>query len=188
MKPATTNGNIDKFVQLVNEGVEKWIEAGEIVSREIDNDPSWPDKVVKEHPEISEDTIYAFDRIGRKELLPKLLMSNKPGPKRLRRLPYSYQEKFAEQPVELLVQAQGEYDTLKVSIWNMTPDQARQAFDVDGPRTPQQQRAWMESRHVSEEARHFNEPFRVSGSTLVVLEPCRFSTKQLASILAQMTK
>lgn len=68
----STNAAIERFIQLVQQGYESWIEAGRIVCEQTDNDPSFPEKVTKKHPEISEDVIYAFEQIGRRKLHPKL--------------------------------------------------------------------------------------------------------------------
>lgn len=177
---------VDRFVQLVHSGLESWIEAGKIVASAVDKDPDWVANVNKAHPEISEDTIWAFDRIGRNQLHPKLLMSNCPGAKRLRRLPYASQQKYADEPVELLVRNGGNWDTLNVSIYNLTPDQSKQVFGTDGVRTVPAQRAYIESENAATPPIQFDEPFRVSGRTLVVVEPCKLTAKQLANILAQM--
>jgi hypothetical protein len=177
----------DEFVKLVMAGVESWVKAGEIVARNLDVDPGWLDAVCKRCPEITEETVLAFDRVGRRKLHPRLLMSNKPGAVRLRAMPMELQEKYLASPVPLLVKSGKAVETLEVSVWNLTPDQCRQVFDKDGIRSEGAQRAWLESR----EARKLppiqvNEPYRIAGSTLVVLEPCKLSCKQLLSLAAQM--
>ncbi len=184
----STNAAIERFIQLVQQGYESWIEAGRIVCEQTDNDPSFPEKVTKKHPEISEDVIYAFEQIGRRKLHPKLLMSNKPGPRRLRSMPYELQERFIEEPVNVLVENNGKWEELRVSVFNLTPLQARQVFNGNTIRPAAAQRAFIESEKLSNatEANLAEVPYRITNGALVVLQPCKLDRKQLSQILANM--
>ena len=187
MSALTKTKEIDQFVELVQRGIDAWIEAGEIVAKNMDDDAEWAEKVNAAHPEISIEMLYAFDRVGRKQLHPKLLLSDGPGVRKLRRLPYQMQEKYLNGSVPVLVTTTpGEWDTLQIDIHNLTPSQASQVFDGDKVRSPQQQRAWIEDQKAKRVAVTYDEPFRVTGRKLVIMEPCQLSAKQLAQILAQM--
>lgn len=183
--PAKTNQSIEQFVSLFQQGYEAWVKAGKLVSEALEQDPDFGDKVHAKHPEISVDTVYAFDRLGRKELHPKLLVSDSPGARRLRRLPYSIQEKLTSNPVSLLIKTDKGWDTLSVSVFNLTPEQAAQVFDSDGVRNEQAQRAFLESKH-SKALIQVDEPYRVSGRKLMVMQPCQLTAKQLVRILSEM--
>lgn len=183
---AKTNQDIQKFAELVSAGIESFVEAGKIVSRNLDADPEFADKIHAAHPSISVDMVYSFDRIGRGELHPKMLVSNQPGIKKLRRLPFRYQEKYADEPVPLLIKNGNSWETLQVSVYNLTPEQARQVFDADGVRTEAAQRAWIEAAKAKAAPISIDEAFRVVGRTLVVMEPCKLTARQLAGLLAQM--
>lgn len=182
---ALQNTKIDEFINLLKRGYEAWIEAGKIVANALEEDPDFADKVHEYHPEISVDTVYAFDRIGRRELHPKLVMSDTPGSRKLRRMPYHIQEKYCDMPVPLLIKSDGKWDTLKVSVFNLTTDQAAQVFDSDGVRGEGAQRAWLEDKSASTSVQ-VDDPYRVVGRKLIVLQKCQFSAKQLATILSQM--
>lgn len=183
--PQKRNDSVEKFYTLLQEGYEKWIEAGRIVSEALEQDPDFADKVHAAHPEISTDTVYAFDRIGRKQLHPKLVMSDSPGAKRLRRLPYSLQEKHSNQPVPVLIKNERGWDTLNVSVFNLSSEQASQVFDSDSLRTEAAQRAYLETKSTKAFIQ-VDEPFRVSGRKLIVMQPCQFTAGQLARVLADM--
>ncbi len=180
-----TTDQISKFVSLFQQGYEAWIEAGKIVSASLESDADFADKVHAAHPEISCDTVYAFDRLGRKELHPKLLISDAPGSRKLRRLPFTLQEKYTEQPVKVLVKNSKGWDTLEISVFNLTPDQANQVFDGDSIRSEAAQRAWLEGK-ASKAMIQIDEPYRVSGRKLVVMQPCQFTAGQLCRLLADM--
>jgi hypothetical protein len=181
-KPQT---QIEQFIKLFTQGLEAWVEAGKLVAAALEQDPEWAEKVHAAHPEISEDVIYAFDRIGRRELHPKLMLSDSPGAKKLRKLPFSIQQKHADAPVPVLIKSGGKIETLEVSVFNLTSDQANQVFDESGVRPVAAQRAWIEDR-ASKAMVIVDEPYRVVGRTLVVMNPCKLTAKQIAGLLAQM--
>jgi hypothetical protein len=177
---------MDEFVKLVMAGIEAWFKAGEIVARNMDANPDWVDEVCRRCPEITPETVLAFDRVGRRKLHPRLLASNKPGAVRMRSLPFELQEKYLKEPVPVIVKQGKEVETLAVSVWNLTSEQCRQVFDGDTIRSEGAQRAWLESKRKPAIPFEVTEPYRISGHTLVVLEPCKLSCKQLLSLAAQM--
>jgi hypothetical protein len=192
MTPKTIQrSSVTQFAELVQRGVECWLDAGKIVCAEIDNDPDWPDKVHEQHPEIGLATIYSFERIGRMELHPQLLVADSPGARKLRQLPYSLQVKYTNSPLEVLTKTETGWEQLLVGVHNLTSKQANQVFDANNIRTPEAQRAWIESQATQEAsadlAKNANEPYRVVGKQLVVLHPCRLTITQLAQAIAQMS-
>lgn len=176
---------VESFVELFQRGYDAWIEAGKIVAGALESDPDFAEKVHAKHPEISCDTVYAFDRLGRKELHPKLLISDSPGAKKLRRLPYSVQERYCDAPVPLLIKNENGWEVLMASVFNLTTDQANQVFDGDGVRPDGAQRTWLENKN-SKAIIQVDEAYRVSGRKLIVMHPCQFTAGQLARMLADM--
>ena len=189
-KELTKSNVIGQFAELVFKGIELWTQAGKIAAEAIDADPEWPEKVKTTHPEISLDVVYAFDRIGRGQLHPKLLVNDCPGYVRLRNLPLPEQERFIENPVDLLVKTPGGWETLRVSVLNLTPAQARQVFDKKSVRTLAAQRAFLESDTTQKELAKSakDEPYRVVGNSLVILQPCKLDRRDIARLLVEMEK
>lgn len=185
LQTQSQSNSVETFCELFRKGYEAWVEAGKVVAAALESDPDFADKVHASHPEISLDTVYAFDRLGRRELHPKLLISDSPGAKKLRRLPYSVQEKYAEAPVAMLIKNENGWDTLNVSVFNLSPEQASQVFDGEGIRNEAAQRAWLESKSTKSFIQ-VDEPYRVSGRKLIVIQPCQFTAGQLARLLADM--
>ena len=74
---------------------------------------------------------------------------------------------------------------LLVSVFNLTPDQAQQMFGPEGIRNEGAQRAWLEDRSTKSLV-VVDDPYRVTGRRLVVMQPCQFNARQLANILAEM--
>lgn len=178
--------DIDRIASLINQGVQAWIEAGKIVANAIDKDPDFAEKLNAKHPEVSVEMVYALDRVGRRELHPKLLLSEYPGVRRLRRLPYSLQEKYVNNPVPVLVNGPKGWESLQVDINNLTPQQAAQVFDKNGVRSDAAQRAYIESQKAKQPAKEYKDPCRVVGHRLVIAQPCEITAKELSHFLAQM--
>ena len=183
---AVIKDEIAEFTTLIAAGVEAWLRAGEIVVRSLDADPEWIDKVCLRCPEITPETVLAFDRVGRKKLHPRLLLSNKPGAARLRSLPIELQEKYLVAPIPVLIKNGAKVEDLAVSVWNLTVEQCRQAFDGDSLRSLGAQRAWLESRQPSGLPLEVSEPYRIRGHMLEVMEPCRISVKKLLALAGEM--
>lgn len=185
MQTVTKTNAVEEFYSLVMQGVNAWIKAGEIVAKQVDIDPEFPDKINAAHPEISTDFVLAFDRIGRRLLHPDLLMDDSPGTCKLRELPFEVQQRHVSAPVTLLTVDGAKYDQLSVDVRNLTSSQARQVFCKTGVRTVAAQRAWLEDKR-SKQSVPSNEPYRIVGRKLIVMEPTTFTPKQLAQFLASM--
>lgn len=178
------NNDIAEVRRLISAGIEAWIQAGQIVAQAVDADPLWIDKACEADKSLSHEILHRFDQIGRKQIVPSLLLNDSPGFKRLRKLPYPIQAKYASQPVELLT-ADG--STLLVDVQNLTPRQARQVFASDRVRSLAEQRAFMEDAKAIEIPSSAGEPYRIVGKTVVVTNPCKFSLQELAQIVAKLS-
>lgn len=179
------NNNFNRLAKLLRATAEGLIEAGELVVKMLEADEDFPDKFNEAFPEYPTDLIYALDRVGRKQLHPKLLFSNCPGAVRLRHLPYELQEKYLSEGPKVMIREGRDWKFIKITIFNLTPDQARQVFAEDHLRNDAEQRAWIEDKQ-SKVLVPFDEPFRVSGHKCMVMTPCTITRKQLVGILAQM--
>ncbi len=181
----------EQFIAAFNRGVEAWQEAGDAVAKGIDEEPDFVDQVVSLHPEVSSEMICAFERIGRKKILPRLLVSEgKPGVDRLLKMPLSYQEKYAREPVPVLLQNNGDWQTLLIDVRNLSARQASQAFDKTGVRSAAAQRAYIEDQNArkSRKSMSAQSPYRIVGKKLLIMTPCEMDASQVALILLEMQK
>ena len=97
----------------------------------IDKDPTVIDRIVNTDL-VSREVLARFEKIGRKQVIPDLFLSEAPGVRKLRSMPYSVQKYYASKPVEVLVMNGGDADMLKVEVKNLTPAQVAQVFTADG--------------------------------------------------------
>lgn len=186
MKTLTQN-NVNKFLQLVQQGIDCWVEAGELAVKMIDEDSSFIEEVCKSNAMLTEEVVLSFVRLGRKTLHPRLVIADGAGVRKLRKLPYALQERYISNPVELLVNNGEQWDSLNVDVLNLTSEQASQVFTNDGVRSAGAQRAYLEdkARNVTPPIR-VNETYRIVRDEFVVMTPAKFTKKQLARILADM--
>lgn len=178
---------IDRFLELVQAGIDSWTEAAAIAREQLKIDPEWADKVAEKNRMITAQFVHRFACIGVK-MIPQLAISECPGAKRLRQLPIAVQSDCYQNPVSLLIQTESGWEELSVDLHNLTPDQAAQVFAEDRIRTAAEQRAWIEDRKAKQAAPPVkaNQPYRLVSNKLVVMIPCQFSRKELSQILAEM--
>jgi hypothetical protein len=188
MKTQLSVSNAELFISLITKGLESWLAAGKLVMESLEANPAWAEEVHALYPEVGLETIYAFERIGRMKLHPRLLLSDAPGYRRLRCLPYDLQEKFLKEPVKLLIREGKNWEELNVNAVNLTADQCKQVFTDHEVRSVPAQRAWIESQNMRKLVPFSDAemPYRIIGKQLVVNAPCRLKVSELARIIAQM--
>jgi len=173
-----------QIIDLINRGIQCWTDAGKLLAKNMDEDPEFIEKICDFCKDISPEALYRLEQVGRGQLHPTLLLNDTPGVRRLRRLPYSLQKKHATEPLTVIISG-GE--TLEIDVRNLTPGQAAQVFTRDSIRTPAEQRAFIEDRAVMCQAVSTGGlPYRIVGKTLVVLTGCKFTTSDLAGIIARI--
>jgi hypothetical protein len=179
------NNDAQAFIEAVTRGIAAWVEAGQIAARAIEENPNFIDEVCDLCPDITPEAVKRFQAIGLRKLHPQLAISETPGARRLRKLPYSLQEKYVKEPLPLLTSG-GEI--LSVDFRNLTPDQLAQVFDGDRVRSEAEQRAFIEDKAAKSvpTVKANNPPYRVVGGKLVVMVPTQFTRKDLAKLLAEM--
>lgn len=184
------NQKIETFIDLFRQGVEAWIKAGEILVEMVDNDPHTYDYIIEKCPTLNPGILGRFEQIGRKILHPQLLLTASPGFARLRRLPFSMQERFIEEPVALVVHTDEGTDVMLVKAQNMTKDQAEQAFGPGRLRTEGEQKAWlMDQRSKKAKPIGSNLPaWSIRGGRVIFNEGATLSAGELATIITQLTK
>lgn len=185
MKLQTKNPLVNEFMALVAQGIECWSKAGEIIVKMIDDDGMTIAEIAESSDMLTEDIVTRFEQLGRKQIVPNLLVADYPAARHMIRLPYSEQKRVVENSVELLVSGA---ETLRVAVENLTPSQCRQVFDKNHVRSIAAQRAYLEERK-SNEAREVVECdpiYQVRGRKVIIRRPCEMSAGQLAQIIAEI--
>jgi hypothetical protein len=179
---------IKQFTALIEQGKQCWIDAGKILCEAVEKVPNFVKILIEHCPQLTERFIRKMIDLGHGSLHPELLIGESIGERNLAKLTYSWQEKYVESPVELLIKNSDKWDTLLVPVRDLTPEQCKQVFDGEGIRTEAQQRIYLENSWAKKTSppSKGNLPYRVTGKELIVMEPTRFSRRDLAKLLAEM--
>lgn len=141
---------IAEFKQALQEVLGGLLRAGEIYVQAIDTDKDAKAEFQKAFPQVCSETWARIERIGRKQLDPRLALDASITGSRLRALPYSEQQRALDEGVEVLL-VDGE--TLKVKAENLTDTYVNQVVGRDGIRDLGAQRAYIESLKTAAESR-----------------------------------
>lgn len=180
---------IDEVVGLIGNGIECWKKAGELIVRLMDEHGLTSADICDRSKHLTEDIVRRFEQLGRKQIMPNLLVADYPAARHLARLPYSDQKRAIEEPLDLLVMDGKMPTTLKVAVENLTPQQCRQVFNGH-IRSIGAQRAWLEERRAEQEVapviRQAHDLYRVRGKRVIFMQPCEMTARQLANIIAEI--
>ncbi len=125
---------IDLFGQYVEQGVEAWKKAGEILVVMIDADDSARGKILNKYPWMNVDILASFERIGNGQLYAPLLLDSSPGARRLSQLPYDQQAKLYGSNVEVATVRGGEVITSVRKLTLLNESEARLVLSDTGLR------------------------------------------------------
>lgn len=185
----TPNKLIDEVVSLISKGIECWQKAGEAIVQLLDEHEMTVADIAGKSAYLTEDVVTRFEQLGRKQIMPNLLVADYPAARHLVRLPYSEQKRALESSVELLVMDNKTPTTLKVAVENLTPQQCKQVFNGH-IRSIGAQRAYLEEKRAEQEVapaiRQAHELYRVRGKRVIILQPCELTARQLANIIAEI--
>jgi hypothetical protein len=175
-----------QIASLINSGMESWIKAGEILVEMLDVD-GLDLNAISQETGIAVGILGRFEQLGRKQMLPDLLIAKYPASQHIARLPYSEQERLTTESVEVLT-ADGK-DKVLVAAKNLTPQQCRQVFSQSEVRDLAGQRAWIESakRKTQSAAVESGMTYHIEKGYVVFDRGCTMKASQLLNILAQLT-
>lgn len=133
MKPnviaTTAPDKIENFISLVSAGVESWKKAGAILVELVENNPNVYAEIIKKSSGISLDTLMVFERIGRNEILPELMMSNSLASKKLLSMPIEVQRACIQSGVEVVeVASDGGHSVKRKPLSDLTRSDLDLAF------------------------------------------------------------
>ena len=184
--------SIYELGKLIEDGINSWTKAGEIVVQLVDEQGmSLEDIVQQANSELlNVNLLSQFERIGRKQVMPRLLASNYPAAVHLQRLPLSEQKRLMDGSVELVVNHGGKFDLLQVNVRHLTKHQCKQVFDSQDVRSAGAQRAWLEEQAQSKESSIVRSGqhllWTVKNGKVIFRTACEVTRHELAVILTQL--
>lgn len=129
-----------EFVNQLNKGVAAWTSAGRILARMVDDNPNAFKTIREIAPHISMDVLIAFEKIGRNQIYPYLLLDHSPGMKRLAQLPYPVQEKYYHERVKVVTgMTEIGLTVIQKSVAELSAQQAELVISATGIRSVKEQ-------------------------------------------------
>lgn len=186
----TQSEKITSFIDLFRDGVKAWIKAGELLVEMTEENPKVYDEILDQCPQLNAGILARFEEMGRKTLHPQLLLNASPGFAKLKRLPFSLQERYLTEPVPILIETLTGPDKLLVKAKDMSREQANQAFGGNRLRTEGEQRAYLAQKENDAPKRTGSgiSLWTKKGGRIFFNPDVGFTASDLASILAQNTK
>ena len=120
---------IGEFCLLINAGVEAWVKAGMLLCEMKAKEPGIFNVILAEHPYLSNDILLTFERIGKREIYPYLLVDGSPGSRMLSALPYDTQVQLYHEDVAVVVRRGDFTTTLRKTVRSLTKPEAARVFD-----------------------------------------------------------
>jgi len=184
---------IEELQKSIQTGIDSWIEAGRALVQLTDSHGMSLESIcdIIGSPMVTVSVLTQFERIGRNQVIPALLVADYPASKALQKLPISEQKRISEQGVEMMVLRNGKPDTLIVQAQDLTRDQCKQVFATESVRSLPAQRAWIESRAAEIQAQELAQkaahtPWIVRNGKVIFRDACELTRHELSLILTQL--
>ena len=178
----STLSKIDRISELLNQGIQCWREAGELLCQHLDAGASINE--VAEQSKVPQSVLEQLERIGRKQILPCLLISDYPAARMMEKLPYSEQSRLQDESIPLLLDTN---EILNVAADEMTKRQAKQAFAPGHVRSISEQKAWLaEQRSIAVPLVTIQTPYTVGRGKVTFHSACEMSRSVLLRILGEL--
>lgn len=140
MAMSLDKSKISQFSTLVEAGIAAWAEAGKILVSLVDSSEDAYAEILASVPWMTLEVLKGFERIGRREVLPQLIVDHSAGARHLAKLPYRDQEKLINAEFEVLALG-GSERAVKLRLQSLTPKQVSILFDGHRVRTIEEQKA-----------------------------------------------
>ena len=179
MKPKLSN--ISEICELLTQGLDCWIKAGKILCDHLDEGSSIGK--ISEQTSLPKQVLEQLERVGRKQVLPQLLIADFPAAKLMERLPYSEQLRLQGEAIPCWIST-NEIKNIKAN--DMTPRQSRQAFAAGHIRTIEEQKIWILEQRKIAPLVQVDAHYTVLKEKVVFHSACEMSRSVLLRILGEL--
>jgi len=179
--------SIDEFVDAVLGSINNLSRAGKYAAEESAKDPNWTTRVCELRPQLTESFLDGLIKVGLNQWVGEFFLSESPGARAIRCLPFSVQSHYVKRPIELVVKRDGGYDTKLVDVRDLSSNQAKQVFSKGSIRSARAQEAYIEDRLLKSSVPKVEDgSYKVSGGQLVVTKPCRITRSEVVRLMQLM--
>ena len=114
MSLTTSATSLESLKSAIDAGIESWKAAGIAIVDLIDNHGMTLGQISESinSPVVNPNVLAQFERIGRNQVLPRLLVASFPAAKAMQKLPLSEQRRLLDQGTDVMVMRTGGADTI----------------------------------------------------------------------------
>lgn len=183
MKQKSQN-EIDQFLGLVRQGEEAWEQAGLLLIALHDADEHIYEKIIAQSDGLKFEHLLTFERIGRKELYPRLLLDEGHAAKRVSScgLSFDKQKELCENPIPVATLMNGEVKIIHKRLSELTQTEARRVIGFDGVRPQAEQAELLLAKDIRKPR------YVIQGDKVYFTSNTTFTRAQLEEVLAQLPK
>lgn len=179
---------LSSIPELLNTGIQSWISLGESIVELIDAHGMTCEEISESTKRtVAAHIISRFEQVGRKKIVPELMVASYPAARQILRLPYERQKTALNEPIEMLTESG---DVLRIRAIDMTPLQVKQVFSSGDIRGLSSQKAWIESARLTKSIETTMEPDRlpyvISNRRVVFRKNAEFTKRELERILSEI--
>lgn len=174
----------EQFITLIQEGIEKWKQAGECLVVMLEHNPGIKRKLLEDYTFLSPGILSKLEDVGRGNLLPQLLLSDSYQFRKARELPVSEQRKAVDGCIPMVIAKGDGFDVLEVDFKALSHDQAQQVFGDSHIRSEQEQRLYLEQKKSA--SKKMSRDWEIQGGVIVFRRGARLSVQQLSGILQEV--
>lgn len=180
--------SIEGFISLIQSGVNNLRLAAEMLVRLVKEDDQTIHKITEKAPQIPVAFLGKMLKVGERSLHPDLLLNGCPAYHRISQLPYATQESLLKQGAVEVVVDPDSGSSLRVSLVDMTPAQTTQAIAPTGPRSRDEQRAYIKRQsRPAPKATAEDYPWIIKKDRVIVHVPCEFTKKDILRMLEELS-
>lgn len=122
-----------QFCKLVQDGIDCWKKAGEILVQMKSADPEIFDRLSESHSFLTREVLEGFERIGLGQIYAPLLADTSAGANMLLKCPYEVQEKYYREPIDVAVEwSPGKISSVKKRVSRLSKKEVRMVFSHEG--------------------------------------------------------
>lgn len=164
---------------------ENLLRCGELLAEMIDENPETPEILLKKYPNLKWEMLEMLEQIGRKRLMPELLLDTSPGARRLANMSYEMQQALYLKPITIPVrQPDGEVFFKTKSIDKMSPAELPLVLGPKGELTNDEKKAALIEKEREKKRREMR--YEVDGNTIKFIGECEFEINSLIAILQRI--
>jgi hypothetical protein len=175
---------IGQFCDLVRQGIEAWEKAGALLVALLEEDPNVFEKIIANSVDgLKHEHLLTFERIGRKQLYPRLLLDESYPAKRVLDLGLSFDQQVAlcDRPIKVAVARNDEIVTQLKRLNELTRSEAVTVIGEDGARSIAEQSQILIDRKARDPVR-----YRIDGDHVVFFALSTFTRAQLEEIIQNL--